>query len=105
MEVQGAGVIHVSHFSVVVNFTSSASLAVGSGVVGWLKSFVLPSLLLLGSLKLCASLLWSDGWDFRHPLSCSLSSASSVGSSSPTFRCANVLNYLRPCCAGQRHIC
>ena len=53
MEVEGAGVIHVPHFSVVVNFTGSASLALGSGVVGWLKSLVLPSLLLLGSLS-CA---------------------------------------------------
>ena len=68
------------------------------------ESCVLLPLLLLGFLKLWAQLPQSEGWDCRYRLHCSLGSASSMCSSSPTFRCTHVWNSLASCCVGERHL-
>ena len=76
------------------------SAAVGTTAARKLELCVPLLLLQLGSLELRAQLVWLEGWDYRHCLCYSPSSASSVGFNSPTFRCTDVWISLVFWCVG-----
>ena len=78
---------------------TAAQLAMATGVTvaGRLESCELPPLLLPGSLGL-------GDKDCRHHLHCSPGSTSSVCSSPPTFRCADVWNSLASQCVGHTYL-
>lgn len=75
---------------------SQSPVSTGATVVGRLELYALhptpPPL--LGFLGLQTQLLWPEGWNCRHHVHCAPSSAFSMCSNPPTFRCIQMCGVL-----------